>query len=200
MVQEISPQLLTFEEFLEWQPEGGHYELHDGVAIEMQPTGKHEEIIAYLARKLTVYVDRVELPYYIPNKALIKGTGNSCYHPDVLLFDKTRLSDEPLWEKSSTITLGTSIPLVVEVVSTNWDDDYTTKVRDYERLSIPEYWIVDYLGLGGKRYIGNPKQPTISIYYLIEGEYQVTQFRKGDEVRSPSFPDLRLLAEQIFQP
>ena len=65
-------------------------------------------------------------------------------------------------EKCSTITKGAILlPLVVEVVSTNWRTDYAHKLADYESLGIPEYWIVDYLGLGGKRYIGDPKQPTI---------------------------------------
>lgn len=61
---------------------------------------------------------------------------------------------------------------------------------------MPEYWVVDYLGLSGRRFIGNPKQPTISIYQLVEGEYQVSQFRKSDasgnssreRIISPTFP------------
>ena len=96
------------------------------------------------------------------------------------------------------ITQGAAVPLVVEVVSTNWRDDYLTKVRDYEETGIPEYWIVDYLGLGGRRYIGSPKQPTISIYYLVEGEYQVSQFRGANCIESPMFPELKLTAEQVF--
>ncbi|MFO5526515.1 MAG: Uma2 family endonuclease, partial [Cuspidothrix sp.] len=92
-----------------------------------------------------------------------------------------------------------SIPLIVEVVSTNWRDDYLTKLRDYEEIGIPEYWIIDYLALGGIRYIGSPKQPTISIYLLIEGEYQVRQFRNDEKMISPTFPDLNLTAQQIFQ-
>ncbi|NEU74058.1 Uma2 family endonuclease, partial [Hassallia byssoidea VB512170] len=59
-------------------------------------------------------------------------------------------------------------------------------------------WIVDYLGLGGRKFIGNPKQPTISVYTLIEGEYQVNQFRGSDRVVSPTFPELNLTAQQIF--
>jgi Uma2 family endonuclease len=53
----------------------------------------------------------------------------------------------PLWKKSSTVTQAASVPLVIEVVSTNWQDDYAHKLVDYEILGIPEYWIIDYLGL-----------------------------------------------------
>jgi Uma2 family endonuclease len=40
------------------------------------------------------------------------------------------------------------IQLAVEVVSTNWEDDYIDKLDKYSRLGIPEYWIVDYLAMG----------------------------------------------------
>ncbi|MBG1243219.1 Uma2 family endonuclease [Nostoc sp. NZL] len=104
-----------------------------------------------------------------------------------------------LWKKESTVSYAASIPLVVEVVSTNWDDDYYTKQGKYEGIGIPEYWVVDYLGLGAKKFTDNPKQPTMSIYQLIDGEYQVTQFRGTDCIVSPTFPELNLTAEQIFQ-
>jgi Uma2 family endonuclease len=66
-------------------------------------------------------------------------------------------------------------------------------------MGIPEYWIVGYLGLGGRRYIGNPKRPTFSVYHLIDGEYQVSQFRGDDRIVSPTFPDLNLTVQQVFQ-
>lgn len=58
---------------------------------------------------------------------------------------------------------------------------------------------MDYLALGGRRFIGNPKRPTISVYYLVEGEYQVSQFRGNDRLQSPTFPELNLTAQQVFQ-
>ena len=109
------------------------------------------------------------------------------------------LKNESLWDKYSTVQTSASIPLIIEVVSTNWRDDYLTKLRDYEEIGIQEYWIVDYLGLGGRRYIGNPKQATISIYQLVDGEYQIKQFRDKDILNSRVFPDLNLTVEQIFQ-
>ena len=87
---------------------------------------------------------------------------------------------------------------MVEVVSTNWQNDYMTKLQDYEILGIPEYWIVDYLGLGGRRYIGSPKQPTISVYQLIDGEYEVQQCRGDDRLVSAIFPELNLTVSQIL--
>jgi Uma2 family endonuclease len=69
--------------------------------------------------------------------------GESAYLPDILLLKRPNLVNERFWEKESTVILGASIPLVIEVVSTNWRVDYLTKVKDFDGISIPEYWIAD---------------------------------------------------------
>ena len=192
---------VTFEEFVEWKPEGKYYELHHGVIIEMaQPLGDHEDITGFLAERATAEYLRSNLPYRVLKTVLVKPPENqSAYSPDVLIINRPNLINEPLWKQQSTLIQGASIPLVIEVVSTNWRVDYLTKVKDYEEIGIPEYWIVDYLALGGTPYIGNPKQPTISIYDLINGEYQVSQFRENQTIVSRTFPELTLTANQIFQ-
>lgn len=96
------------------------------------------------------------------------------------------------------ITKGDSVRLAIEVVSTNWQDDYLRKVAEYEQMGIPEYWIVDYLGLGDRRLIGNPKQPTLSVYQLVDGEYEVTLFTGNERIESLAFPKLQLSAADIF--
>ncbi len=193
---------LTLDEFLDWYPDGyhGRFELHDGEIVKMQPTGTHEQVAGFLASKLSVYIERLNLPFFIPRQGLIKAiySDKSAYIPDVMVLDSNALENESLWKKRSTITQGMSIKLALEVVSTNWRDDYLMKLGEYEKLGIAEYWIVDYLGLGGRRYIGDPKQPTILIYHLVEGEYMVNLFRGQDILRSPTFPELNLTAEQIF--
>jgi len=197
----IKTKPVTFTEFIEWKPEGKRYELHNGVIVEMnQPVGKHEDIVSFLSERITVEYLRLNLSYRISKAVLVKPPeSESAYLPDVLVLNRPHLVNEPLWEKASIVTQGISIPLVVEVVSTNWRVDYLTKVKDYEEIGIPEYWIVDYLGNGGRRLIGNPKQPTISIYQLIDGEYQVNQFQGDEQIVSPTFPELSLTANQIFQ-
>ena len=200
MIQ-LLPKLITFDEFIEWLPENRHYELHEGKIIEMQPTGQHEDITSFLTQELTLEYMRMNLPYRIPPKALVKLKDKETgYNPDLLLINRQNLINEPLWEKKSTLINGESIPLVIEVVSSNWRDDYGYKLVDYEAMGINEYWIVDYLGIGGVRFIGQPKQPTLSIYQLIDGEYQGQRFRGKDLIsKSLIFPELSLTAEQVFQ-
>ncbi len=199
MIQ-TTAKLLTFEEFLEWYPDGkGRFELRNGVIVEMNPNGDHEEVTSFLIRKINVEIDRLNIPYITPSTYFVRPpAATTGYQPDIIVLDKPALMSEPLWKKSSIITQGNSVKLAVEVVSTNWQDDYLVKVADYERFGIPEYWVVDYAALGGKRFIGNPKQSTISVYQLVEGEYQVSQFREGDRILSFALPELNLTVEQVF--
>ncbi|NJO43244.1 MAG: Uma2 family endonuclease [Cyanobacteria bacterium RU_5_0] len=198
MVQAI-PQLMTFDEFVAWYPEDGRYELINGRVWEVKPTGLHEQVGAYLNRRLLVEIDRLQLPYFLPKSCTVKPFGEqSGYLPDVVIVDQTQLADEPRWQRESTLIRGISMPLVIEVVSTNWRDDYQRKAADYEEIGIPEFWIVDYLGLGGRRYIGTPKQPTFSVYQLVDGEYQVSVFRNTERIVSPTFPELNLTLDQVL--
>ncbi|MBW4612702.1 MAG: Uma2 family endonuclease [Desmonostoc vinosum HA7617-LM4] len=191
---------IKFEEFIEWKPENGRYELHKGVIIKTQPTGEHELVRAFLIRELNFEIRRLKRAYAILGQALVKSVDQkSGYIPDVLVLNLPNLVNEPFWKKSSTVTQAESIPLVVEVISTNWRDDYFLKFGEYEEVGILEYWIVDYAAFGGRRFIGNPKQPTISVYVLVEGEYQITQFRGNDRIQSATFPELNLTVEQISQ-
>ena len=191
---------ITFEEFLEWYPDGkGRFELRNGVIVEMNPNGEHEEVTGFLIRKINVEIYRLNLPYVTPSTYFLRPPETTAgYQPDLIVLDKPALISEPLWKKSSVISQGSSVKLVVEVVSTNWQDDYLVKVAEYERLGIPEYWIVDCAALVGRRFIGNPKQPTVSIYQLVDGEYQVSQFREGDRIISSAFGELNLTVEQVF--
>ena len=202
MIQTL-PKITTFQEFIDWLPENSdvRYELHHGNIIEMaQPVGEHEEIKGFLTIKLSGIIDRLDLPYLIPNQVIVRPDDkDSGYFPDVLVMNRANLPNESRWKKESILSSGASIPLVIEVVSTNWRDDYYSKFADYEEMGILEYWIVDYAALGGRNFIGNPKQPTISICNLVEGEYQISKFQNSDRLISQTFPDLNLTVNQVFQ-
>jgi Uma2 family endonuclease len=148
------------------------------------------------------------LPYFIPNQVIVRPPEkDSGYLPDVLVLNRANLANEKLWKKESTVSLGASIPLAIEVVSTNWRDDYYLKYAEYEEMGIPEYWIVDYAALGGRNFIGNPKQPTITVCNLVDEEYQIIKFRDNDACGNPSgeriisqtFPEFNFTPNQIFQ-
>lgn len=58
---------------------------------------------------------------------------------------------------------------------------------------------MDYAGLGGIRYIGNPKQPTLSICTLIDKEYDIQLIRGDRPITSLTFPNLNLTAEKVLK-
>jgi len=200
MVQALNPSAMSFEEFIQWIPEsGGRYELYSGYVVEMQPTGAHELIGAFLAEELTLHFRQQNLPYTIPKSGLVRPQQpDSGYRPDVIVLDKRELIHEPLWESASTVQFGKTVPLLIEVVSTNWRDDYGHKLVEYEAMGIMEYWIVDYRALGAMRYIGQPKRPTITLCQLVEGEYQMQRFISGQALESSTFPFLTLSVDQIL--
>jgi len=194
---------VTFDEFAAWYPENSvrRYELHKGVIVEMPlGTGPHSRVTGFTRDEISAEIRRLKLPYFIPGDCLLKPIRDEAgYQPDVIVKDQVALANEPRWDRESIITMGSSVRLAVEVVSTNWQDDYHFKFADYEKLGIPEYWVVDYAALGGRRFVGNPKQPTLSVYQLVDGEYQISQFRGDDRVESLAFPELKLTASQIFR-
>lgn len=142
MVQ-ATAQPLSFEDFLDQYPsDGGRYELIEGEVVEVRPTGAHEDIGGFIALKLGVLIDQLGLPLTIPRTCVVKPLRpNAGYSPDVAVLDRTQLQHEPLGEKSSTVCDGATVKLVVEVVSTNWRDDYGLKLADYEAMGIAEYWM-----------------------------------------------------------
>ena len=195
----LTETLITFEEFSQLDTGDKVYELHDGVLVEMaQPIGEHENVTGFLIRKLSARFENFDLPYFIAPKVLVKpALKDSGFFPDVLVLDKRNLTNEPLYRKESTVSSAATVPLVVEVVSTNWQDDYALKFDEYSDIGIPEYWIVDYLGLGGKEFIGSPKEPTFTMCELVNGQY-VRKSQKSGLIQSKAFPELNLTVEQIF--
>ena len=202
MIQALT-KIVTFEEFVNWLPDSSdvRYELHHGEIVKMaQPVGDHEEVKGFLGVEIPFEIKRMGLSYVIPNQVIVRPEGkDSGYFPDLLVLNRAHLANEPLWTKQSVISNGISIPLIIEIVSTNWRDDYYVKYADYEEMGIAEYWIVDYAALGGRNFIGNPKQPTISVCNLVDEEYQISRFRDDERVISQTFPELNLTANQILK-
>ena len=199
--QAIEQKQLSFDEFLARYGGDNRYELIDGEVFDLEPTGLHEEVAAFITTKVCVQIDKIDLPWFVLQRGLLRPShlNMTAFRPDVAVVDRDELSKELLWSNQSILTLGSSIKFVAEVVSSNWQNDYARKVEDYAVLGIPEYWIADYAGLGGTRHIGKPKQPTLSICTLVDGEYEIQQFRGNQTITSTVFPGLKLTAEQVLK-
>ncbi|MEZ2300476.1 MAG: Uma2 family endonuclease [Microcoleus sp.] len=193
-------QLLTFEQFVKQLPdEEGRYEFVNGEIVKILPIRLHEDVADFLIKQFDREVDRVPLNYRVSGRFMLRTlTQNGKEqgrHPDVTVVDKTIWKSQPFAYSALT----EPPQLVVEVVSTNWEDDYIDKLDEYQRLGIAEYWIVDYLALGSRNYLGNPKEPTVFVYLLDEnGVYQMSAYRGSDRIISRTFPELALTAEQVL--
>jgi len=193
--------MLTFARFIKQLPdEDGRYELVNGEIVKILPTIRlHENVADFIENTFHDEVKILNLNYKVSGRIVVRTlTPNGQQqgrHPDITVVDKT------LWESQPFAYSALTEPpqLVVEVVSTNWEDDYIDKLDEYQRLGISEYWIVDYLGLGSRNYLGNPKQPTVFVYLLDEnGVYQMTAYRGTERIISRTFPELALTAEQVL--
>lgn len=181
---------VTFNEFIAQYSDNPRYELADGELIDMEPTGSHETVGGRLATQIGMAILQAKHPWFIPRNCLIRSFCEiaTAPRPDIVVLDETLLSSEPRWEQELVITLGRTIKLAVEFVSTNWENVYARKVEEYSLLNIPEFWIVDYRGLGGIAFIGKPKQPTFSVCTLNGEEYTQQQYRLGQPIESYSCP------------
>lgn len=197
----IQQNPLSFDEFLARYGGDNRYELIDGEVFDLEPTGQHEEVAAFITTKVCVQIDGADLPWFVLQRGLFRPANSdiTAFRPDVAVIDRTELSQESLWPEQSIITRGSSIKFVAEVVSRNWQNDYARKVEDYAALGIPEYWIADYAGLGGIRHIGKPKQPTLSVCTLVDGDYDIQLLRGDQPLVSATFPGLSLTAAQVLK-
>ncbi|HHP7246252.1 MAG TPA: Uma2 family endonuclease [Elainellaceae cyanobacterium] len=201
MTQTPLSLVLTVEEFLTRYGDNPQYELADGELIDMEPTGSHEAVAGKIASKLNIECDRQGYSWIIPRTCLLRPFSDvaTARRPDVVLLDESALVNESLWEREPVIVLGSSVKLVVEVVSTNWETDYARKVEEYALFGIPEYWIVEhYRGLGGRAFIGNPKQPTLTVCRLVGEEYKQQQYRLGESMVSLMLPELSLKLDDVM--
>ncbi len=198
----IAQKILSFEEFLNWDDDSGRsFELVNGVAMPLsEPTAKHEDVVDGLCRLLVDHCQSLNLPYVPRQSKQVRlntqpGEAESSRKADIVVFAK----EEWVRMRQSSASAAAYIapPLAIEVVSTNWRDDYRIKLNEYETLGILEYWIVDYAGLGGVQYIGSPKQSTVTINRLIDGEYQALRYQGEAIIVSPMFPQLVLTIAQI---
>ncbi len=190
---QAKPRFATFEEYLSYSSElEGRFQLIDGELIELPPESRFNSTIAiYILLALIKAGISIELIH--PGKCEVQvpilNMGDAANRfPDLVTLREEHLD---LTQRRLTITLDMPPPcLVVEVVSpgkTNRDRDYINKRAQYAAIGVDEYWIVD------------PVDQTVLVLELSGEEYKEVQFQGGDRILSIAFPNLMLMAEQIFQ-
>ncbi len=199
MTQAAVRSRVSFEEYIDICAQTDErYELVRGELHQMNPpTVLHYRIAKFLEQVL----DREIEENFDPDEwetfrdAGQRTEDDSSRLPDVAIVSRVE-ADKLL--KQTAVFQSPSL-LAIEIVSpSSASEDYEKKLKEYQALGIPEYWVVDYEGLGAAKHIGFPKAPTLTVHELINGKYQARQFRGHDQIQSHTFRNLNLTANQVF--
>nr|WP_228060749.1 MULTISPECIES: Uma2 family endonuclease [unclassified Coleofasciculus] len=91
--QAIQQKPLSFDEFLARHGGDNRYELIDGEVFDLEPTGLHEEVVAFISAKLCVQIDAIGLPWFVFQRGLLRpsNVGMTAFRPDVAVVDRDEL-------------------------------------------------------------------------------------------------------------
>jgi len=206
MVVAVQFQTYTVEEFLKLDlPEGQEYELIDGrISVMAEPSGEHENLRSELMVELRMESRRRQLGLLVHPKPVLQLGPKDTRKPDLIAINRDA------WNRQtqSEAVLKEAPSVVIEIVSTNWEEDYRNKPLWYAAFGVSELWIVDPL-FTVDRYPNrkNPKieEPTISIgqlvnsrSILVEREYEFQSFTGKQMIESRFFADLEITVEEII--
>ena len=189
-------QKLTLNAYLEYCEETDtRYELVEGELVPMGiGSGKHGAIIKLLEFQLDNQIRDLNHDWIALSQGAIGiqsprgGRWDTVRIPDVTVLPLSQWRD--LQHREAIIALNEPPPLlVIEVVSESTQrTDYRAKRAEYSVLNISEYWIVD------------PLAASVTVLTLVDGWYEAERFSGREPVRSQTFPNFTLTAEQILNP
>jgi Uma2 family endonuclease len=139
MAQRLSPHAWTVERLWDLPDDGNRYELIDGdLLVTPAPTARHQWAVAELFAQITAYCRQIGVYAAIAPATLIESA-NTAVQPDLLVIPPTATGARPMTYED----FGTPL-LVIEVLSpSSARVDRERKLHLYQRMQIPEYWIVD---------------------------------------------------------
>ena len=187
MIQ-VKPRFQSFEEYLSYDDGTDKlYELFNGELLEVPPeSGINVEIATFLLIQFASLLDYRRVRGH-GLEIEVRGEPRNRY-PDLTIIREEHIQQ---LAKRNTIRLTMAPPLmVVEVVSPGElqrNRDYIAKRSQYQDCGIPEYWIID------------PDAQTLLVLELTGKDYtEVGIFSGNEQVLSPQFSELNLIARQIF--
>lgn len=176
---------LTFEDY-KALPDDQDYEIIDGVLyVSPRARPRHQVLVGELTHILIVETERSESGTVVPDADLIVSERDVYIAPDIMYFAGERFQavDPDGWIRI--------VPdLIVEVLSPSTEDyDRTTKLRLYEELGAPHYWMVD------------PRRRMLTEHVLgPAGRYEARTFTTADRFRPALFPHLEIHLASLLQP
>lgn len=173
----------TVEEFFELVDEDSPFELLEGVILmPTPPTDPHESLFGWLFTLLFAYVDARRLGQVRGSRTGVRIGGRSFRVPD-LLFVRAEHA-----ERIERVGMSGAPDLVVEIVdSGKARREAVVKQAQYERLGVPELWVID---LPWKEF---------RHFTLEEGVYRRLPVAPEGEVAALQVPGFRLKVAWLFE-
>ncbi|MGB7087921.1 MAG: Uma2 family endonuclease [Phormidesmis sp.] len=187
----VATKRWTLAEYLSYGDgtDAHRYELENGEIVKM-PSESHlnQAIAIFLLLTFSKFVSYTLLR--MKTEMQTSGSGVTVRIPDVMVLSKEL--DQAMTGASRGIVLAEmpSPQLVVEVVSPGkegHDRDYRYKRSEYAARAIREYWIVDAI------------QAKVVVLTLVDGLYEEETFTQAQPIKSLTFPELELTANQVLQ-
>ena len=186
---QVKPRFHSFEEYLSYDDGTDNlYELFNGELIAVPPeSGINVEIATFLLIQFASLIGYRRVRGH-GLELEVRGEPRNRY-PDLTIIREEHIEQ---LAKRNTIRLTMAPPLlVVEVVSPGElqrNRDYIAKRSQYQDCGIPEYWIVD------------PDAQTVLVLEQAGKDYtEVGSFSGQEQILSPQFRELSLMAAQIFE-
>jgi Uma2 family endonuclease len=185
----IPTRKITFEEYLNYDDgTNKRYELVDGKLVQMPPASfLHSDIVDFIADCFKAIATQYKLDIKVKTGDVGVRTGmNSSRIPDISVIDGQVWKS---YRRDKSAVIEDIVMLAVEVVSPGSEQierDYAEKAIEYQNTGIPEYWIVD------------PIEQKITIGVLKNNSYIKTVYTGNSAIDSPTFPGLKLTAEEII--
>jgi Uma2 family endonuclease len=186
-------QRLTFEEFLTYDDgTDRRYEFDDGALVEMPPAIRlHRKIAQFLEACFKQEIERLQKQWDtgrtdVGVKTQKQNGRPTVRYPDLMVFDASELN------ANEVDILDLAPELAIEIVSTgarNRKRDYEEKRYEYRARGIREYWIID------------PEHHKVTVLLWDEEVdfYEQEEYRGSQILPCRTFPDLKLMAEQVLQ-
>lgn len=186
---EVTPKLLTYEDYLSEGVVYGRYDIIDGVRQFMpNPTPLHQDLAGAIYELLRAWQrqTRIGRTYTAPRDVLVSVNPIRTRQPDMLFISSERIGGQPL---SDPAPFGRAPELVVEVLS---DSDTRqmrfAKIRDFCAVGVNECWLV------------SPETESVEVLRLTpDGPVREALYGSGQTLQSLTFPDLTLALDDIFR-
>ena len=131
--------MTPYERYVALFPDGMKGDLIDGHAIiDMSTSVLHERLFRFLLTVLHVYTEEKGLGEVFGSRTTMRVDDENGYEPDVLFIRADRLGILDVKDAKAPVDLA------VEIVSpSSGKRDRETKFEGYERVGVPEYWLID---------------------------------------------------------